>query len=150
MNKVNTITNVKTLAERLIYARTLRGLSQQKLAKLAKCAQGTIGNAESGTRKTLRNLHKVARVLNCDPDWLFDGRGQAPSKSDVSAYATQVTEPNIRVLVPEPDSRQQRLMDLWQRLNDKGKDDLLEWVEIFVEKRSPHPDGQALSVAKAS
>jgi transcriptional regulator with XRE-family HTH domain len=72
---------VKTLKERLIYARELRGLSQAELAKRCKCSQGTIGNVESGERETLRNLVMVARVLNVSADWLFDGKGPKPEKT---------------------------------------------------------------------
>lgn len=75
----NTITLVNTLQERLIYARKLRGFSQAELAKRAKCRQSTIGNIESGLRKTLRDLVGVARALDVSPDWLADGRGTAPT-----------------------------------------------------------------------
>lgn len=73
-----TITLVKSLKERLIYARTMRGITQGKLAKLAGCSQGTIGNVESGIRLTLRNVVQVARALDVSSDWLSDGIGQAP------------------------------------------------------------------------
>lgn len=80
INNFQTITRVKTLKDRLIYARELRGLSQAELAKRCKCSQGTIGNVESGERETLRNLVMVARVLNVSADWLFDGKGPKPEK----------------------------------------------------------------------
>ena len=70
---------MKTLAERLKHARDLRGLSQAQLAKLAKCRQSTIGNAEAGIRKRLANVVTVARVLDVSADWLADGRGPAPT-----------------------------------------------------------------------
>ena len=73
-----TITLVKSLKDRLIYARTMRGITQGKLAKLAGCSQGTIGNVESGIRLTLRNVVQVARALDVSSDWLSDGIGQAP------------------------------------------------------------------------
>ena len=73
-----TITGVQTLAERLKYARELRHLTQGELAAKAHCVQGTIGNIEKGTRKTLRNLVDVARALQVSPEWLQDGRGPGP------------------------------------------------------------------------
>jgi len=69
---------VKTLAERLKHARDLRGLTQAELASRAGVKQTTIGNAEAGTRKQLQSLVAIARALDVDPDWLFDGNGPAP------------------------------------------------------------------------
>ncbi len=70
---------MNTLAERLTYARELRGLSQAALAEKAGCSQSTIGNAESGTRKTLRNIAAVARALEVSVDWLADAKGAKPT-----------------------------------------------------------------------
>lgn len=78
IEQIQTITNVKTLQERLIHARSLRGYSQAELARKAGCAQGTIGNVESGERKTLRELVSVARALEVSVDWLYDGKGPEP------------------------------------------------------------------------
>lgn len=74
-----TITNVKTVRDRLKHARLMRGLSQAELAAAAKCSQSAIGNFESGERKTLRNLVEVARALNVSIEWLYDGRGPGPT-----------------------------------------------------------------------
>ncbi len=78
MMLVETITFVNKLKDRLKIAREMRGLSQDDLAKKAKCSQSTIGNVESGARESLRNLIPVARALQVSPDWLYDGRGPAP------------------------------------------------------------------------
>lgn len=79
------ITNVKTLKDRLIYARELRGMTQGELAAKAKCAQSAIGNAESGERQTLRNVVVVARALQVSADWLYDGYGPKPTKTSDTA-----------------------------------------------------------------
>jgi phage repressor protein C with HTH and peptisase S24 domain len=67
---------MESLAKRLMYARTRRGLSQAELAKLATVSQGTIGNIESGARKRPREILAIAQALDVRPEWLQDGQGQ--------------------------------------------------------------------------
>ena len=91
INLFKTITNVKTLKDRLIYARELRKLTQAELAKKSKCAQSAIGNVESGTRDSLRNIVLVARALQTSPDWLYDGKGPEPTQLETTyQYSNRV------------------------------------------------------------
>ena len=90
-----TITLVKSLKDRLIYARTMRGITQGKLAKLAGCSQGTIGNVESGIRLTLRNVVQVARALDVSSDWLSDGIGQAPESPNQMPSGGHMVAQNV-------------------------------------------------------
>lgn len=84
MQATGLITFVKTtkdhdlsaLGGRLKWAREQRKLSQDALAGLAKVSQGTIGNLESGERKSARKLLSIAAALRCSADWLESGRGQ--------------------------------------------------------------------------
>jgi transcriptional regulator with XRE-family HTH domain len=82
INIFMTITNVKTLRDRLIHARELRALTQAELAKKSHCAQSAIGNVESGTRQSLKNIVLVARALGVSVDWLYDGKGPKPALSN--------------------------------------------------------------------
>lgn len=50
----------KTTAERLKYARELRGWTQTRLAVAADVSQGTIGNIESGARQSRGSLPLAA------------------------------------------------------------------------------------------
>jgi transcriptional regulator with XRE-family HTH domain len=68
--------DLTTLAGRLKWARDRRKLSQAALAKAAKVSQGTIGNLESGARKTARHLLNITGALAISPDWLQSGKGQ--------------------------------------------------------------------------
>ncbi len=77
-----TITNVKTLADRLKFARELRGLSQKELGRRIGQSQSAIGNIEAGTRQSLRLLVPAARALGVSVDWLYDGKGPAPTAQD--------------------------------------------------------------------
>ncbi len=77
MQDADPITCVKSLAERLKWARDQKEWTQEELAKAASVSQGTIGNAESGTRKAPRELLAIARALGVSPDWLKTGKGSA-------------------------------------------------------------------------
>jgi transcriptional regulator with XRE-family HTH domain len=152
MDQLATITNVKTLKERLIYARELRGLSQGDLAKKAKCAQSTIGNVESGARSTLRNLIDVARALECSSDWLYDGKGPKPVREDTT-YGSHTTTPLlasdnvVAVSSSSNDKLRQELLDLFSHLDAPSQTEWLNDLRGFVRGRRPHPNGQALPLA---
>ena len=67
---------MKTIAERLRYARELKGWKQAQLAVAADVSQGTIGNIESGARQSRGSLPKIARALGVSHDWLAEGEGE--------------------------------------------------------------------------
>lgn len=62
-----------TFAQRLLYARQLRGYTQSKLAALCGLSQSTIASYESGTRLHARNLLNLAKTLKVNPLWLAQG-----------------------------------------------------------------------------
>ena len=66
---------MKKFAERLLFARTQRGLTQQKLATLCHVSQSTIASYESGARLHARNLIDLAKALHVNPQWLDKGTG---------------------------------------------------------------------------
>ena len=74
---------MKTLAERLIWARQQKSLrenidfTQADLALKAGVSQGAIGHLESGRTSTSRSITSIARALDVDPAWLADGKGEA-------------------------------------------------------------------------
>jgi SOS-response transcriptional repressor LexA len=69
------ITGVKSIGERLLWARQRRGLSQPGLAKLAGVSQGTIGNIEAGIRQNPRELLAIAAAVGVPAEWLKSGKG---------------------------------------------------------------------------
>lgn len=85
MQAPDAISGVDTLAQRLKLARDAAGLTQGALAKRVRMSPGTIGNLETGLRKTARNLTGIAAALGVRPEWLADGKG--PMKADTSAAA---------------------------------------------------------------
>ena len=78
---------MKTISERLRYARELKGWKQAQLAVAADVSQGTIGNIESGARQSRGSLPKIAKALGVSHDWLAEGEGEmlpAGSRSEPS------------------------------------------------------------------
>ena len=67
---------MKTVAERLRFAREQRGWTQSQLAAASDVSQGTIGNIESGARQSRGSLPKIAKALGVSHDWLADGEGE--------------------------------------------------------------------------
>ena len=78
MNEINE----STLGARLLFARILRGFSQEGLADKAGVSQSSIGDTEVGKVKTSRNLAKIAKALRVSFEWLAEGVGQEPSEHD--------------------------------------------------------------------
>lgn len=66
---------VETFAQRLLYARKQRGLTQKKLAKLCSISQSTIASYENGSRLHARNFIELAQALHVNPNWLRTGEG---------------------------------------------------------------------------
>jgi phage repressor protein C with HTH and peptisase S24 domain len=84
---------MRTLAERLTWAREQKTLTQEGLAKLSGVSQGTIGNLEAGIRHTARKILEIAAALDVDPMWLSNGTGTPrPSGSAESKSTTVAVE----------------------------------------------------------
>ena len=78
------ITLVNTFGDRLRHARKLRKLTQAELARACGLSQGAIGNYETDSRRSAKNVFRIADVLNVDAAWLAMGTGpmerQAPQR----------------------------------------------------------------------
>ena len=134
---------MKTLAERMIYARELRGWSQAELAAHVPCSQSTIGNIESGYRKSMRNIVAAARALNVTPDWLEDGRGPGPGGTLIAAEPGHDL-PTIR---PEIDAHTAEVIRIMATLDSGQKPAALARLREVVSYLDPPRNGQALQVA---
>jgi transcriptional regulator with XRE-family HTH domain len=67
--------DLKTLGDRLRYARRLVGISQEKLANAIDVTQGVVSKIERGDQPTSTHINEFARILNCDAYWLSSGKG---------------------------------------------------------------------------
>ncbi len=62
--------DLPALADRLIYIRKIKGLTQADLASMAQTSQQAIQQAESGKALTPRYLPKLAMALDVPIEWL--------------------------------------------------------------------------------
>lgn len=67
---------MKTLAERVKYARELKDLSQHEIAEKAGISQPTYFKIENGLTQKPRNILDIAQALNVNPQWLATGQGE--------------------------------------------------------------------------
>lgn len=67
----------KSVGVRLKYARKLRGMNQDALAKKAKISQSAISELETGLSKSPwgTNLVALAQSLDVNTEWLASGKG---------------------------------------------------------------------------
>lgn len=73
---------MKTLAERLKFARENLSLSQQEVAKLAGISQPTYFKIENGLTLKPRNILDIAKALKVSPTWLATGQGEMTAPFD--------------------------------------------------------------------
>ena len=153
------ITNVKTLKDRLIFARELRKLTQAELAKKSKCAQSAIGNVESGTRETLRNIVLVARALRVSVDWLYDGKGPKPENQDTQqiAWNNRANQPALVLTANASDNQTidattydpytLEVIHIMNRLRPDQRQAAAARLKEFIGYLTPPDNGQALPMA---
>lgn len=82
---------METLKDRLRAARLKAGLSQERLAQLSGCSQGTIGQLENGTSSATKFLVSIARALGVSPSYLETGK---------EAMRSNVSETGVYGAVP--------------------------------------------------
>lgn len=70
---------MKTVGERVRWARERRGLTQAELDEVADLSSGHVGSVERGTRvvPSVTTLAKLSRALRVDIAWLING-GRPP------------------------------------------------------------------------
>lgn len=137
MQEDESITLVKdTIADRLKEARGAIGLSQPELAKKAGVVPGTIGNIESGARKSPRELLAIAKALGVRAEWLKDG--------------TEPRHPAEAVLAGRPRITRRTPVVGTAKLGDDGYYEELEHPtgdgDGWVEGHTTDPEAYALRV----
>lgn len=76
---------MKTLAERLKYARDRKGWTQAQLALAADLSTGTVGNIEAGLRQAKGSIPQIAEALGVSYRWLATGAGEIDDKASPGA-----------------------------------------------------------------
>lgn len=74
--------DLKTLAERLKWARKRKELTQMDLAKAANVSRIAIQKIESGATIRPRNIDPIAKLLDVPPAWLLLGNEAATLSED--------------------------------------------------------------------
>lgn len=74
---------MKTVGERLRYARNMRGFSQEQLHDISGVKQGTISKLERGDSKRSTFIPQLAHALDCSPMWIAEGIGNPPTEIPV-------------------------------------------------------------------
>jgi SOS-response transcriptional repressor LexA len=116
---------MKTLGERLRYARNLRGMSQDDLFDASGVKQGTISKLERGDQSRTTFTPELAKALNVPHDWLTTGSGKEPSIGDNAPSATTLDNNVSPVEI-------------------KGRVPLISWVQAgdWSEAFDPYEVGQ--------
>jgi transcriptional regulator with XRE-family HTH domain len=140
MNTVNNLgTRIKEEGEKL-------GLTQAQLAKKAGVSQRTIGNLESGLRKTARRILGIAKALNQDPEYLVDGKRPGAIPHFESHELNQVP-----VAFNPTDPMNVRALNIFSALSKPAKKEALDYLEYLTSKYThPVEKKQHLTVQKAA
>lgn len=100
---------MKTLAERVKYAREQQDLSQQEVAEKAGISQPTYFKIENGLTQKPRNILDIAEALKVSPHWLATGQGsmtplpnpiQSILDSTSRPISTTEIDPNSKIWLP--------------------------------------------------
>jgi len=124
--------SLSSLAERLMWARKMRGLTQMALAKKADIkSQGTIGNLESGERKEPRDIVNIAAALDIDVTWLSNGEGSPFKEANRTQLRVIKVDDSPDYVSPKILNK---LISLLAKTNLEGQETILE----HAEEISPH------------
>jgi len=83
---------VNLFAERLRHIRAQRGMSQAALARACGLSQSAIANYENGSRKSAKDVFRLAEALNVNPMWLALGEGPVEALSSVKSPVYRLTD----------------------------------------------------------
>ena len=124
---------MKTLSQRLRYAREQAGLSQSALARRVGLRPQAIQLIEAGRVRQPRNLVHIAAVLKVNPLWLASGEG--------GVEALAVREPTPKYASERdasPISREAlALARQWMQLSKSQRDVVRETIVALLKRRQP-------------
>lgn len=79
-----------TIGTRIRYARKLRGLTQEDLARHFKISRVSVAQWEGrGNSPEADRIPELARILTTSTDWLMEGRGAIPGPSDIKEFEVE-------------------------------------------------------------
>lgn len=105
---------MKTMGERIKWARKQADLSQEQLGKAAGVSKGAVSLWESSQTKNLKNtnLYAVAAATGVRAEWLVSGKGQVQEEKEVNgSVEAQRIAASIMQLSPSQRAAIQALVD---------------------------------------
>ena len=135
---------MNTFADRLRFARRLRGLTQAQLARTCQISQGAIANYESNTRHFPRAIFQLAAALRISAQWLAEGTGpmeyEAPALAG-SRYGLADGNPAPPVLDwPFKDISPEIYWSLSQADRELVENTIAGLIASLIQKPDNHPD----------
>jgi len=88
------MSKTQTIGERLKYARSKAGMTQEDLAHSANIRQGDISKLETDAIKTSTKLIQMARAIGCNAVWLATGEGSPFDHAAPDSGPRQMTKSN--------------------------------------------------------
>ncbi len=106
---------MSNLVERIRIALEKQGLSARAASLRAGLSHRFVSDLLDGSKKSLSvdNAEKLARVLDCSPEWLSFGRGEQEDTSD---------------------SDLDKVVNIWSRLLESDRHQIADMAE-FLDKR---------------
>ena len=122
---------MQTLSMRIREARKVTGLSRAELARRVgvKPSAAVQWEHEDGTAPSVRNLMKIAGVLNVSFEWLATGRGMARLRSlhETPAVSTEDFALNLY---------EEQMLALAREMPAKWRDPLVQFLRAILGKKS--------------
>ncbi|MGX2969232.1 XRE family transcriptional regulator [Ursidibacter sp. B-7004-1] len=91
---------MKTLAERLQFVMSEKGITQQKLADLIGITQQSVNKIVKGDTLNPKNIVEIANALGVDVQWLRSGDGIVPDFAKLSEKTTAYEEESNVISIP--------------------------------------------------
>lgn len=117
---VMTLKDIPELAERLIYIRRLKDLTQAELADLAGTTQQAIQQAESGKARQPRYLMQLSQALNIPHEWLAMNILPRPKNGSKTGFSER-TEEVVSSFFGMPKKDQDLMLELMKSRSKKKK-----------------------------
>lgn len=105
------------LADRLIYIRRIKSLTQMDLAEMAGTTQQAIQQAESGKARNPRYLARLARALDIPHEWL--ALGMMPGKTGAKAGLSEKGNDVLTSFYAMPKKDQDLMLELMKARGKK-------------------------------
>lgn len=132
---------MKNLSERLAWARTQKGLSQQQLADRVGVAQSTIGSLEAGTRSSARKITAIAAALEVNSLWLAEGKGPRDANAPAIELVAEVERTNHHRRLQWLDDDEAELLSLFRACGaDEKRTSLVVLKSLPKEIRDERAD----------